>query len=163
MFMLFTFFSLFLLLREVTSRTSYSLSNSEYNALHSLYNSTNGVQWTWFPPYAIFGYPWNFTVPAQNPCSSTKPWQGVSCSSICGLEPCTILDLDLHSHRLQGIIPHNIDALQNLKSLELYDNNLNGTIPDSIGNLKDLEDLFLYQNQLTGILPLSFHWESNSH
>jgi hypothetical protein len=40
------------------------LSDSEFNALHDLYNSTNGDTWLWH--HFDDTVPWNFSVPKVN-------------------------------------------------------------------------------------------------
>jgi hypothetical protein len=113
--------------------SQYSLPNSEYNALYDLYTSTNGKNWDWQRPFSQqTGYPWSFESPEENPCSSTNPWQGVTCTSTCGTKPCNIIKLDLSNHNLNGRLPASIQYLIKLKSLYLNQNQLTGTIPASI-------------------------------
>lgn len=80
------------------------LPNSQYQALHSLYNSTRGNQWKWLTPYSTYGYPWEFSSDAyNNPCNSTFPWQGVKCSTLCNSNGCNVTSIILNSRNLQGI------------------------------------------------------------
>jgi hypothetical protein len=122
--------------------TSYSLPSDEYDALYELYNSTSGANWNWVSPFStLTGYPWNFTSPEQNPCSLDYPWQGIYCSSSCGIKPCNIIEVFLPNHALRGTIPNTIGRLSNLQSLQLEFNYLTGTIPNSVGNLIALQNL----------------------
>ncbi len=101
-------FVLFLLLAfcqscMCASSNYYSLSSSEYQALHDLYVATNGDDWLWYTPYSKYGYPWNFdAIPEQNPCDKDHMWQGITCSSSCGSQPCNITELFLEDMGLFG-------------------------------------------------------------
>jgi Leucine-rich repeat (LRR) protein len=138
------------------SRNLYSLSSIQYDALHDFYNTTGGMNWKWESPYDEHGYPWNFTYPPENPCSSSTPWQGVTCSSTCEFEPCNVLILSVEGYGLAGHISSSLGNLITVEILGLGENSLTGTIPTSLGNLKSLVYLSLRHNNLTGTIPLSF-------
>lgn len=84
---------------------AFTLPSEELEALHDLFVSTNGQYWDWRTPYLEYGYPWNFNTPQENPCSSSKPWQAVNCSSTCENSPCSIVALQLSNYHLNGTLP----------------------------------------------------------
>ena len=61
--------------------------------------------------------------------------------------------LDLGGNQLTDSIPHEIGNLTNLYNLYLWGNKLSGSIPIEIGNLINLTKLNLNSNQLTGSIP----------
>ena len=62
------------------SLTEYENTDAqEILALHELYLSTSGDEWTWYD--LSYGIPWNFTANC-NPCG--QEWQGVTCKSYPG-------------------------------------------------------------------------------
>lgn len=81
-----------------------NLPSSQYQALYSFYNSTNGEGWNWKLPYSTMGYPWSFTSGTINsdPCSSNYPWQGVYCSSVCTSKSCSVIEISLERYNLIG-------------------------------------------------------------
>jgi Leucine-rich repeat (LRR) protein len=153
------------------SAVVHNVPQSEIDALHDLYQATNGVAWNWHGR----GNKWNFTAP--NPCADS--WQGVTCSQavsagylhvldlllqgfgLAGAIPVTLGDLtqlqqlQLSSNSLTGRIPTTFAQFLQLTSLSLFHNALTGTIPDSLGQLSHLTDLYLYHNQLNGSIPQS--------
>jgi Leucine-rich repeat (LRR) protein len=153
------------------SAVVHNVPQSEIDALHDLYQATNGVAWNWHGR----GNKWNFTAP--NPCADN--WQGVTCSQavsagylhvldlllqgfgLAGAIPVTLGDLtqlqqlQLSSNSLTGRIPTTFGQFLQLTSLSLFHNALTGTIPDSLGQLSHLTDLYLYHNQLNGSIPQS--------
>jgi Leucine-rich repeat (LRR) protein len=133
------------------AHTINSLPSKEYSALYD-----NGKHWGWQSPYSQYGYPWNFTTPNQNPCSTATAWQGIVCSSTCETESCHIISLMLKDYGLHGTLPSSLGNLSAIDSLYLNRNrNLTGTIPVSLSTLKELRVLFLDQNRLTGTIPES--------
>ncbi len=132
-----------------------TLPSVEYEGLYDLYNSTNGPHWTWKQPYTTYGYPWKFVIPSENPCSTTNPWQGLTCSTSCLSKPCYILSIDLSNVTLVGSLPNSIGGFSSLTYLKLPNNYLTSTIPNSIGNLTALTHLDLSTNKLNGYLPSS--------
>jgi hypothetical protein len=118
------------------------ISSNEYESLQSLFNSTNGGNWTWIPIYNINGIPWDFN-DGSDPCVDS--WQGVSC-----LYLSTIVDsqvvcvgymevLSLEVHNLFGQIPSTcLGNFSYMVELLLYDNFLYGPIPSDIGLLQSL-------------------------
>ena len=140
---------------------STTISSVEYNALHDLFNSTTGSQWILDIPYTTYGYPWNFVIPQENPCSITTPWQGITCSSGCYLDntttntlPCNIISINLQELNLQGTLPQSIGNLSSLQSLTIRDNGaLVGSIPSTLGKLSSLIELDLDSNFLSSSIP----------
>jgi Leucine-rich repeat (LRR) protein len=130
--------------RPTSVPASGNLPTSQFNALHDLYNSTNGLSWIWMSSAEKH---WNFTEVDPNPCAEN--WQGVVCAS-CN---CTVTELKLAQYNLTGTLPASIDAWVDLNTLDLNGNHLTGTIPTEIGNLGSLEYLNLYENLLRGSIP----------
>ncbi len=129
----------------------------ECKALESLYDSTNGANWT-----DSSTNNWKQT---NTPCS----WEDVICENghvtsierrrknlngtIPALSALTALEtLKLYKNQLFGAIP-NFNALTNLGTLILADNQLSGSIPTSLNSLPNLTFLSLGNNQLTGNIP----------
>ncbi len=100
--------------------------------LVTLYNSTNGANWT---------NRWNLNQPMNS-------WYGVTLNS----EGC-VEQLSLWKNNLIGNIPPELGQLFNLKDLSLYENQLSGTIPTELAQLTNLITLVLYSNQLSGTIP----------
>jgi len=106
----------------------------ECDVLVTLYNSTDGVNWT------------NHTnwLQTNAPCS----WYGIHCAGG------HVTEVTLHGNNLSGSIPAQLGNLSYLTGLWLYDNQLTGSIPPELGNLTNLTELALYINQLSGPIPL---------
>ena len=130
--------------------TENSFPPIQLEALESLYNSTNGIDWDWKRPYEEYGYPWNFSHPYPNPC--TERWQGVTCSSDCPAQ-CDLISLSLPIYGLEGTIPSELGSLTNLQELSLNNNSLSGSIPSELGALTYLQHLSLNNNALSGSIP----------
>ena len=92
--------------------TLRNIPSHERQALHDLYASTNGDDWTYLD--GDLGH-WNFTDPNVNPCSSSDPWQGLNCNV--------------------NSISSDISYFYHISQILLSDFNLRGTIPESIGSL----------------------------
>ncbi|MCX8212317.1 MAG: T9SS type A sorting domain-containing protein [Lewinella sp.] len=127
-------------------------------ALASLYDATNGDDWTdnsgWFFDCA--------------PCG----WAGVSCDAdnrvisiilrdrgLTGTLPAAITGLDklellsLGRNQIGGTIPAALFSMPSLTDINLSRNQLTGPIPATLGNQPNLEYLRLSENQLTGVVP----------
>ncbi len=74
-------------------------------------------------------------------------WEGVILGTF-GVER-----LYLHFRGLDGSIPPELGALDNLDVLSLGRNELTGEIPPELGSMRSLERLYLHDNQLTGGIP----------
>jgi Leucine-rich repeat (LRR) protein len=125
----------------------HNVPNSEIDALHDLYDSTNGNHWAWFGTRNR----WNFTAP--NPC--TGPWQGITCSQSASPGFVHVLQLKLPRYKLTGSLPYSIANLTQLQVLNLGYNSLRSSIPESMGSFSELQRLDLNNNQLTGAVPKS--------
>jgi hypothetical protein len=96
--------------------------------LVSIYNATNGANWT---------IKWNLSTPINT-------WYGVTLNA----NGC-VFRLSLERNNLVGTLP-NLN-IPNLVWLYMYENKLSGTIPNF--NLPNLVELVLVRNQLTGTIP----------
>ena len=85
---------------------------------------------------------WDFARPVAE-------WQGVTV----GGEPPRVVALDLSRMELDGSIPPQLAALEQLVELRLGDNRLAGPIPPQLGGLERLHWLDLSGNRLTGPIP----------
>jgi Leucine-rich repeat (LRR) protein len=65
-------------------------------------------------------------------------------------------DLSLQKTRRSGHIPPILGNLQNLAMLDLGDNELTGNIPGALGSCENLHFLILYRNYLSGAVPTEF-------
>ena len=111
-----------------------TFANTDRDALVSLYNATNGPNWTndsnWL---------------SSNPVGD---WYGVYTD-----KEGRVVQLFLNNNNLSGVIPTEIGNLTKLKRLHLYGNKLTGSIPPSISNLIYLRRLWLDGNDLKGAIP----------
>ena len=130
-------------------------------ALETLYNTTNGANWTGVKNYER----WRSNLPLNQ-------WHGVEADAY-GRVTSLRLDanrlsrsippelgnladlqvLDLGNNRLSGSIPKELGNLANLQMLRLYNNRLSGEIPPELGNLVNLHTLYLNWNKFTGEIP----------
>ena len=110
------------------------IPKSEREALVSLYNGTDGENWT-------HNSGWNGSI--ENECN----WHGVTCTND------SVTELSLLSNKLKGNIPAELGNLTNLRNLNLYGNQISGNIPAELSNIADLRILDLGWNQLTGNFP----------
>jgi hypothetical protein len=154
----------------------------ERDALVSLYNSTDGANWTdntgwlgeagtecsWFGVTCTNGsvsrlYFWknglNGTIPSELGNLSNLTWLNLGNNSLSGTIPSELGNLTkltqmmLFSNSLTGGIPAELGNLANLTTLQLSFNSLSGSIPSELGNLTDLTYLNLSYNSLTGTIP----------
>lgn len=139
---------------------------AECQALVTLYNSTNGPNWTNQAGWLT----------SNTPCYD---WFGVACilgrvqlvdlgsNGLTGSIPTSINNLselfvlDLSRNHLVGAIPASLGEVAGLKYLHLEWNQLSGEIPPQLGGLSRLQDLYLTSNALTGSIPLTFGALSN--
>ena len=115
---------------EVAEKTS----DSDRTVLITLYNATNGPNWTnkrnWL---------------SQAPLGD---WHGVSTDA-----NGRVYFVILEDNNLEGPIPAELGGLSDLSFLSLSDNKLIGAIPPELGQLNNLGTLLLYANNLSGAIP----------
>ncbi len=116
---------------------------SERAALITLYNSTNGDNWTnssgWkTAPLHTDG----FAMPGTE-----GTWFGVIVSGD------HVVQVDLKSNQLIGNIPSELGNFSILLQLNLSSNQLSSAIPSQLGNLSGMKWLDLSYNQLSGSIP----------
>ena len=108
---------------------TWSLLDSEYNALKDLYSQTGGLEWDW--KQVSTGRIWNFTTTtatnANDICGSldkqisNSNWQGIKC--ICQPQKdCFVAQLILPSYGLKGVLPASLKGLTNLILLDFSNN-----------------------------------------
>ena len=76
-------------------------------------------------------------------------WQGVVLDGT----PARVVELNLPSMELSGIVPSALSELDRLAKLNLVQNNLTGPIPPELGRLTHLRELLLGGNALSGSIP----------
>ena len=76
-------------------------------------------------------------------------WQGVVLDGA----PARVVELNLPSMALTGIVPPVLSELDRLVALRLVGNRLTGAIPPGLGSLAELQELLLGDNALTGAIP----------
>lgn len=124
----------------------------QYNALKSIYLSTNGYEWSWQPIESAGNY-WNFTN-SNDPCLNN--WQGVKCNKECSEEAfstCYLVSLNLTAFNLNGVLPLEIGNLTTVNTLVLNNNNLKSKLPTTLLTLRNLSLINLSNNSLSGPLP----------
>jgi Leucine-rich repeat (LRR) protein len=117
---------LFLLITIFTN-AQWSISTSERNALISIYNQTDGANWS---------QSWDLE-------KDPYYWYGVKTSN--GM----VTELKLNGNLLKGNFPTSVFSLTNLKKLDLSSNKLYGEIPN-LSSLSNLTYLNLSNNDFTG-------------
>jgi Leucine-rich repeat (LRR) protein len=143
----------------VNSTGSHGITQIEYDALVSFYNSTNGNSWndntnwltgedveTWKGVTVEGGHVTVLKFVA-NGLTGTIP------SSIGDLTYLEKIDIQENEEGITGTIPTEIGNLTSLAHLRFYKNSLSGNIPSTIGNLTELELLDLRYNDLDGAIP----------
>ena len=124
----------------ITNPTCTICNPSDSLALVTLYNSTDGNNWT---------TSWDLSQPVES-------WHGVALN-----ENCCVIGLDLSrdennvdGNNLIGIIPNEIGNLDSLEYLALANNvGLTGPIPTTIANLSNLNWLGLFRCNLQDTIP----------
>lgn len=121
----------------------------DYNALMSFYEATNGNNW-----YVNYGWTAGVNEVQCNPCEDY--WFGVECN-----DENRVIGLWLNYNNLEGTLPNEISALDQLENLSLYINNIQGNIPNSIAQLTNLKSINLRSNQLSGSIPIILSYMEN--
>lgn len=130
---------LFFLLISNCFFAQWSISNSERNALVSLYNSTNGTQWS---------QNWDFE-------KDPKYWYGIKTKNG------HVTEINLRGNVLSGNFPAVFSVFTSLTKLDLSSNNLSGQISGSVSGLTNLVRLDLSNNRLEGDPSLTLSSLSN--
>ncbi len=109
------------------------IPRNQCEALVSIYNSTDGDNWT-------NNTGWKQT---NNPCTS---WYNVACKDG------NVTDIALENNNLSGVIP-SLSSLTGLETLPIGNNpGITGNFPD-ISQLSKLEHISIGQTNITGTLP----------
>jgi len=149
-------------------------------ALVSLYNATDGPNWTnswnlnqpmstWYgvlrnaegcvSSLSLFNNQLNGTIPADLGNLSSLSYLNFNDNQLTGSIPAELGDLSnlktlyLVDNQLSGTIPPELGNLSNITTFYIYDNQLSGSIPPELGNLSKLSSFGLHQNQLSGPIP----------
>lgn len=115
------------LLFSVIIKAQWSISTSERNALITIYQQSNGPQWSQH---------WDLE-------KDPYYWHGVKISN--GI----VTELKLNGNLLEGNFPSAILSLTNLKKLDLSSNKLSGNTPN-LSSLNSLTYLNISDNDFTG-------------
>ena len=119
--------------------------NSDMGVLVSLYNATNGSNWTHSDGWL------------NSP--NLNDWFGVTVNA-----EGRVTRVSLSNNGLSGPLPLELGYLDQLTELHLNVNDLSGSIPESFGNLTLLRSLNLSHNRkLQGSLPIEMISLSNLH
>ena len=119
---------------EVSGQTDCSSVNPDREVLVTLYNKTNGSNWT-------KNSNWLSTEPLDN-------WHGVTTDG-----SGRVTELILQSNNLLGTVPGELGQLNELQILRLGFNELSGSIPPELGNLVNLHTLEIPFCWLSGTIP----------
>ena len=158
---------------QVQGNASVTVSNPARAALLTLYDATDGENWTnstnWSTDepvskwYGVYSDVYNRGVALQSSSNTSLERLDLSNNNLAGEIPPALGNLsdlrylDLSENALTGEIPAALGRLSKLDTLKLNDNQLSGRIPTELGNLSNLLELSLHDNaDLTGPLPLSF-------
>ena len=125
---------------EFNIAVSPTLNANDYKALKTLYNSTNGNNWTNNTGWKD----WDFSSETPPSASVVNQWHGVA------VEGSRVTEIALSSNNLVGMLPSEYGSLSNLETLEVAKNFLIGTLPSWLGSLTNLQDLYLNDNDLSG-------------
>ena len=106
-------------------------------ALHALYESTDGDNW-------LDNSGWDTT--ATPTIEELNGWFGVQVIH-------DRVEILLPGNNLSGMIPPELGQVEGLRNLWLPANELSGSIPHELGQLMELETLILSFNLLTGSIP----------
>lgn len=109
-------------------------SASDRRALEAIYDATGGPRWE-------DQANWKTDAPLRD-------WYGVRAN-----RAGRVLELNLSTNRLSGLIPPELGNLSALTALYLSGNDLTGPIPPAMERLESLEVLALSGNQLHGSIP----------
>ena len=119
---------------QVTVQAETTASQSDREALETLYDATGGDGWT-------DKTNWKTT-------AALDSWHGVTTGPTG-----RVTRLELWSNGLTGAIPAALRSLDELEVLNLGDNSLGGPIPPWLGSMSSLRSLALWGNDLTGPVP----------
>ncbi|MBK7807151.1 MAG: hypothetical protein IPJ51_12720 [Saprospiraceae bacterium] len=121
--------------------------NPEISILTSLYNSTNGSNWTNKSGWEEGAAGTNCD-PCGNICGAA-PWHGITCNA-----QGEVTNIELPNNNLSGTLPNTLHNLPSLTGVNLSNNEIGGNLPSDLGNA-DLTILNLSNNNITGNIPSS--------
>lgn len=114
----------------------------DYNNLISIYNATNGNNWT-----NNNGWKNGLIDTLSNPCG----WQGIYCNDLNRVNK-----IILNNQNLLGIIPNEIFEIPHIEVLDLRNNYLNGNLPSVLQEPKYMRELNVSGNLIEGNIPNYF-------
>lgn len=120
--------NLFFLLISSWITAQWSVSNAERDALISIYNTTNGEQWS---------QTWDLT-------KDPRTWYGIL------VKNGEVQEINLKGNALKGTFPANLATFKYLKKLDLSNNQLSGEVSSGISAIPRLVRLDISNNHLSG-------------
>jgi hypothetical protein len=109
-------------LNKISVRRTMAAPSSQIQALELLFNATKGDQWQWEDEVRN-GPKWSFSSPQADPCSDKgRVWQGITCSSqpsICKLQSCEIMSVELNDYNMKGNLPSQFFVLDKVRNIHL--------------------------------------------
>jgi hypothetical protein len=107
---------------------------AERAALVEFYHSLRGIRWK----------------RADNWCSEEplSKWYGIKVG-----KNGNVMEINLPSNNLHGVMPDSITTLQSLRVIDLRLNQIGGFLPQNLGDCRHLEKIHLQSNKLCGNVP----------
>ena len=143
---------------RVTVQPETTASQSDREALETLYDATGGDGWTdntnWKTSATLDSWH-GVTIGATGRVTGVDLWS----NGLTGAIPAALRSLDelevlnLGGNSLAGPIPPWLGSVSSLRVLSLRDNYLTGAVPAELGSLTALRRLDLCCNELTGPIP----------
>jgi hypothetical protein len=130
-----------------------------YLALSSLFNATQGNNWT-YANSSAFVHKWNFSSVADDKDGAKRPckdnWTGLTCTkSLSSVREaqCTIVVLDVTYFGLKGYLPDDIANITAIEEMHLSYNHITGTLSSYLGAMTSIEKLFIRTTDIYGSIP----------
>uniref|UniRef100_A0A1D1YHU8 non-specific serine/threonine protein kinase n=1 Tax=Anthurium amnicola TaxID=1678845 RepID=A0A1D1YHU8_9ARAE len=97
---------------------------------------------------------WSFNGSSSSSPTGCCSWPGVTCDNSFPFNSIRrVVQLDLHTKGIRGILSGSLAGLDHLSSLNLSNNSLRGVVPQELFQLQRLETLDLSHNDFSGAMP----------